>query len=177
MTYYQSSRHHLHALWSNFHGLGRPVSANPPMLLRRLHTHLRRHPIAVSRRSNLCTSSGDGRSLLECVPTDSARLRQDFANIDSANNRMMLVDGHSILYRSYYKLLSKLQHGHLEHADGNGDWVLTIFRAVSFLLDTLEFTPSHVVVVFDHDGMAYISLNFFIWSSIWSICSYALKRI
>lgn len=89
------------------------------------------------------------------MPTDSARLRQDFANTESANNRMMLVDGHSILYRSYYKLLSKLQHGHLEHADGNGDWVLTIFRAVSFLLDTLEFTPSHVVVVFDHDGVPF----------------------
>ncbi|KAK1314899.1 hypothetical protein QJS10_CPA06g01444 [Acorus calamus] len=45
-----------------------------------------------------------------------------------------------------------LQRGLLEHADGNGDWALTIFRALSSIIDVLEFTPSHVAVVFDHDG-------------------------
>lgn len=43
----------------------------------------------------------------------------------------------------------------MEHADGNGDWVLTIFKALSLLLDMLEFIPSHVAVVFDHDGMTF----------------------
>ncbi|KAL9327458.1 hypothetical protein ACSQ67_008103 [Phaseolus vulgaris] len=52
-------------------------------------------------------------------------------------------------------VLSKLHHGHLTHADGNGDWVLTIFTALSLIIDVLEFVPSHVVVVFDHDGLPF----------------------
>ncbi|KAH7858152.1 hypothetical protein Vadar_020563 [Vaccinium darrowii] len=37
---------------------------------------------------------------------------------------------------------TKLHHGHLSHADGNGDWVLTISTALS-------------LVVFDHDGLNF----------------------
>ncbi|KAG2553564.1 DNA polymerase I-like isoform X2 [Panicum virgatum] len=74
---------------------------------------------------------------------------------DPSNGRIMLVDGTSVMYRSYYKILAQLQHGQLEHADGNGDWVLTIFKALSLLLDMLEFVPSHAAVVFDHDGMTF----------------------
>ncbi|KAL5576267.1 hypothetical protein UlMin_017966 [Ulmus minor] len=68
------------------------------------------------------------------------------------DGRLMLIDGTSVIYRAYYKLLAKLHHGHLSHADGNGDWVLTVFSALSLILDVLEFVPSHVAVVFDHDG-------------------------
>ncbi|XP_023543411.1 uncharacterized protein LOC111803303 isoform X1 [Cucurbita pepo subsp. pepo] len=76
--------------------------------------------------------------------------------IDSPSDaRVMLIDGTSIIYRAYHKLLAKLHHGHLSHADGNGDWVLTIFTAMSLIVDVLEFMPSHVAVVFDHDGHAY----------------------
>ncbi|KDO64074.1 hypothetical protein CISIN_1g042232mg, partial [Citrus sinensis] len=60
-----------------------------------------------------------------------------------SNGRVMLIDGTSIIYRAYYKIL--LHHGHLSHADGNGDWVLTIFSALSLIIDVLEFIPSHVV--------------------------------
>ncbi|RCV45770.1 hypothetical protein SEVIR_9G483200v4 [Setaria viridis] len=74
---------------------------------------------------------------------------------DPSKGRIMLVDGTSVMYRSYYKILAQLQHGQLEHADGNGDWVLTIFKALSLLLDMLEFIPSHAAVVFDHDGMTF----------------------
>ncbi|CAD6202790.1 unnamed protein product [Miscanthus lutarioriparius] len=74
---------------------------------------------------------------------------------DPSKSRIMLVDGTSVMYRSYYKILAQLQHGQLEHADGNGDWVLTIFKALSLLLDMLEFIPSHTAVVFDHDGVPY----------------------
>ncbi|WVZ56131.1 hypothetical protein U9M48_006706 [Paspalum notatum var. saurae] len=74
---------------------------------------------------------------------------------DPSKGRIMLVDGTSVMYRSYYKILAQLQHGQLEHADGNGDWVLTIFKALSLLLDMLEFIPSHAAVVFDHDGVPY----------------------
>ncbi|POO02016.1 DNA polymerase [Trema orientale] len=69
--------------------------------------------------------------------------------------RLMLIDGTSIIYRAYYKLLAKLHHGHLSHADGNGDWVLTVFTALSLIIDVLEFVPSHVAVVFDHDGFPF----------------------
>ncbi|PNY06184.1 5'-3' exonuclease family protein [Trifolium pratense] len=77
------------------------------------------------------------------------------ANGDSGNGRVMLIDGTSVIHRAYYKLLAKLHHGHLAHADGNGDWVLMIFSALSFIIDVLEFIPSHVVVVFDHDGIPF----------------------
>ncbi|KAG8096890.1 hypothetical protein GUJ93_ZPchr0013g38008 [Zizania palustris] len=82
-------------------------------------------------------------------PSDSASCA------DPSKSRIMLVDGTSVMYRSYYKILAQLQHGQLEHADGNGDWVLTIFKALSLLLDMLEFIPSHAAVVFDHDGMTF----------------------
>uniref|UniRef100_A0A1J3E8J2 DNA polymerase I n=1 Tax=Noccaea caerulescens TaxID=107243 RepID=A0A1J3E8J2_NOCCA len=73
----------------------------------------------------------------------------------SSNGKMMLIDGTSIIYRAYYKLLARLNHGHLTHADGNADWVLTIFSALSLIIDVLRFLPSHVAVVFDHDGVPY----------------------
>ncbi|CAM0872149.1 unnamed protein product [Alopecurus aequalis] len=80
---------------------------------------------------------------------------ENVAPADPSKSRIMLVDGTSVMYRSYYKILAQLQHGQLEHADGNGDWVLTIFKALSLLLDMLEFIPSHVAVVFDHDGLTF----------------------
>ncbi|GAB4825487.1 hypothetical protein Ancab_008362 [Ancistrocladus abbreviatus] len=76
-------------------------------------------------------------------------------NSSPSNGRVMLIDGTSVIYRAYYKLLAKLQHGYLSHADGNGDWVLTIFAALSLIIDVLEFIPSHVAVVFDHDGIPF----------------------
>lgn len=87
----------------------------------------------------------------ESTSFDSSQKRDD-VNTDSSNGRVMLIDGTSIIYRSYYKLLAKLNHGHLSNADGNGDWVMTISTALSLIIDVLEFTPSHVAVVFDHDG-------------------------
>ncbi|CAH9083308.1 unnamed protein product [Cuscuta epithymum] len=74
---------------------------------------------------------------------------------DSGNGRVMLIDGTSVIYRAYYRLLAKLHHGHLSNADGNGDWVLTIFTALSLIIDVLEFVPSHVMVVFDHYGLPF----------------------
>ncbi|KMT15863.1 hypothetical protein BVRB_3g058290 isoform B [Beta vulgaris subsp. vulgaris] len=71
---------------------------------------------------------------------------------DVSNGRVMLIDGTAVIYRAYYKLLAKLHHGYLSNADGNGDWVLTIFAALSLIIDVLEFKPSHVAVVFDHIG-------------------------
>ncbi|KMZ74334.1 hypothetical protein ZOSMA_12G00180 [Zostera marina] len=92
-------------------------------------------------------------TMLSEMEGDIAKFKkEDVLSPDCSNCRLMLIDGTSVLYRSYYKLLARLHHGMLEHADGNGDWVLTIFTALSFLLEILEFTPSHVVVVFDHDG-------------------------
>ncbi|KAM1158649.1 hypothetical protein ACFX14_031858 [Malus domestica] len=76
-------------------------------------------------------------------------------NSNPSDGRVMLIDGTSIIYRAYYKLLAKLHHDHLSHADGNGDWVLTIFSALSLIIDVLMFIPSHVAVVFDHDGVSF----------------------
>ncbi|XP_061992077.1 uncharacterized protein LOC133710103 isoform X3 [Rosa rugosa] len=86
---------------------------------------------------------------------DSGKREDKIVNSNPSNGRVMLIDGTSIIYRSYYKLLAKLHHGHLTHADGNGDWVLTIFTALSLIIDVLQFVPSHVAVVFDHDGMNF----------------------
>uniref|UniRef100_A0ACD5X1S6 Uncharacterized protein n=1 Tax=Avena sativa TaxID=4498 RepID=A0ACD5X1S6_AVESA len=94
-------------------------------------------------------------SMPSIVSTILTNPGENVAPADPAKSRIMLVDGTSVMYRSYYKILAQLQHGQLEHADGNGDWVLTIFKALSLLLDMLEFIPSHVAVVFDHDGVPY----------------------
>ncbi|XP_049396182.1 uncharacterized protein LOC125860299 isoform X1 [Solanum stenotomum] len=85
---------------------------------------------------------------------DSPHTEIRSTNIDPSNGKLMLIDGTSIIYRAYYRLLAKLHHGHLSHADGNGDWVLTIFTALSLIIDVLEFLPSHIAVVFDHDGFS-----------------------
>ncbi|XP_071736286.1 uncharacterized protein [Rutidosis leptorrhynchoides] len=91
----------------------------------------------------------------ESTSFDFSQKSDNVVHIDSSNGRVMLIDGTSIIYRSYYKLLAKLHHGHLTNADGNGDWVLTISTALSLIIDVLEFTPSHVAVVFDHDGQTF----------------------
>ncbi|KAJ0967793.1 hypothetical protein J5N97_024710 [Dioscorea zingiberensis] len=108
---------------------------------------------AITLESHIVDSETDSK-LQDSFYTTSTKFKKENA-ADSLNSRVMLIDGTSIMYRSYYKLLARLQHGHLEHADGNGDWVLTIFTALSFLLDILEFFPSHVAVVFDHDGVPF----------------------
>jgi 5'-3' exonuclease len=94
-------------------------------------------------------------SLPSSLLTTSPNPSDSVAHADPSKSRIMLVDGTSVMYRSYYKILAQLQHGQLEHADGNGDWVLTIFKALSLVLDMLEFIPSHAAVVFDHDGVPY----------------------
>uniref|UniRef100_A0A0E0CXF7 5'-3' exonuclease alpha-helical arch N-terminal domain-containing protein n=1 Tax=Oryza meridionalis TaxID=40149 RepID=A0A0E0CXF7_9ORYZ len=82
-------------------------------------------------------------SLPSSLLTTSPNPSDSVAHADPSKSRIMLVDGTSVMYRSYYKILAQLQHGQLEHADGNGDWVLTIFKALSLVLDMLEFIPSH----------------------------------
>ncbi|KAG5233329.1 5'-3' exonuclease [Salix suchowensis] len=82
-------------------------------------------------------------------------VKREEKDVEANNGRVMLIDGTSVIYRAYFKLLAKVHHGHLTHADGNGDWVLTIFSALSFIIDVLGFMPSHAVVVFDHDGVPY----------------------
>ena len=36
---------------------------------------------------------------------------------------------------------ARLNHGHLTHADGNADWVLTIFSALSLVSENLSYCP------------------------------------
>ncbi|XP_078441213.1 5'-3' exonuclease family protein isoform X1 [Wolffia australiana] len=116
------------------------TSASSKMLLKTDPRHKRNSDIRANPRDTI---------------SDSPEARNNYSNCNASPGRVMLVDGTSIMYRSYYKLLAKLHHGMLEHADGNGDWVLTIFTALSILIDVLEFVPSHVAVVFDHDGSTF----------------------
>ncbi|KAJ6976135.1 5'-3' exonuclease isoform X1 [Populus alba x Populus x berolinensis] len=100
-------------------------------------------------QSNVLTSS---KSENEVVHQDLVKHEGNAVEANNpSNGRVMLIDGTSVIYRAYFKLLAKVHHGHLTHADGNGDWVLTIFSALSFIIDVLGFMPSHAVVVFDHD--------------------------
>ncbi|XP_051148749.1 uncharacterized protein LOC127263658 isoform X2 [Andrographis paniculata] len=101
--------------------------------------------------SGLSTSAQNAQSPV----FDSDICENKPASTSLPNGRVMLIDGTSIIYRAYYRLIAKLHHGHLSNADGNGDWVLTIFNALSLIIDVLEFIPSHVAVVFDHDGMNF----------------------
>ncbi|KAI4368296.1 hypothetical protein MLD38_016870 [Melastoma candidum] len=113
-------------------------------------------------RSSYSTITGDCHGITSSESVYPAREVNIFDTIGQQGEevkahlpggRIMLIDGTSVIYRAYYKLLARLHHGHLSHADGNGDWVLTIFTALSLIVDVLEFVPSHVAVVFDHDGM------------------------
>ncbi|KAG5051725.1 hypothetical protein JHK87_003923 [Glycine soja] len=98
---------------------------------------------------------GIGTGTAQALQSGSAGNAELVTNAEPLNGRVMIIDGTSIIHRAYYKLLGtfpKLHHGHLTHADGNGDWVLMMFTALSLIIDVLKFIPSHVVVVFDHDG-------------------------
>lgn len=125
------------------------------MLLRKGYCNLSNSLCLQSRsiplRSTGLSTKADGRHSV----TDAIKGVVEPTTLDSSNGRVMLIDGTSIIYRAYYKLLAKLHHGHLSHADGNGDWVLTISTALSLIIDVLEFIPSHVAVVFDHDGVPF----------------------
>lgn len=104
-------------------------------------------------QSTLAMTLEVGRAAVQGKDVDSPKFKERATNSNSG--RVMLIDGTSLMYRAYYRILAKLNHGHLEHADGNGDWVLTIFSALSTMIDVLEFVPSHVAVVFDHDGVPF----------------------
>ncbi|XP_029123664.2 uncharacterized protein [Elaeis guineensis] len=181
MACWRLSYNHIYSFWRNIDGIGGWLWARPmvgsKMLRGRLPVHFRYGSITLSKKgysklptfpklepliaaqarhlqSDPCVSSQDLRTTNHIL-TDSSKISKGDASEDLSNNRVMLVDGTAIMYRSYYKLLAKLQHGLLEHADGNGDWVLTIFTALSLLFDVLEFMPSHVAVIFDHDGLTF----------------------
>ncbi|XP_026389831.1 uncharacterized protein LOC113284548 isoform X2 [Papaver somniferum] len=81
------------------------------------------------------------------------RVEQSVKLNNTWKGRVMLIDGTYMIYRAYYKILARLDRDHYWNADGNGDWVYTISRALSLILDVLELGPSHVAVVFDHDGV------------------------
>ncbi|KAL6573445.1 hypothetical protein OROHE_001904 [Orobanche hederae] len=129
-----------HSLNSGFCNVVRPISSNV-----------------------ISTSAQIAQEINQSTLLDSAVCEDGPTTTTPSNGKVMLIDGTSIIYRAYYKLLAKLHHGHLSHADGNGDWVLTIFSALSLIIDVLEFLPSHiahgspnkVAVVFDHDGGPY----------------------
>ncbi|KAI3956044.1 hypothetical protein MKW92_002861 [Papaver armeniacum] len=84
-------------------------------------------------------------NLANCVEQD--------VKLNTSKGRVMLIDGTYMIYRAYYKILARLDRDRYWNADGNGDWVYTISRALSLILDVLELGPSHVAVVFDHDGV------------------------
>ncbi|XP_008222514.1 PREDICTED: DNA polymerase I isoform X1 [Prunus mume] len=112
-------------------------------------------PGVVRENGDAAFYSKSERVLQGDMPLGSVKQEEKTVNSNPSDGRVMLIDGTSIIYRAYYKLLAKLHHGHLTHADGNGDWVLTIFSALSLIIDVLKFTPSHVAVVFDHDGVSF----------------------
>ncbi|XP_072973556.1 uncharacterized protein [Typha angustifolia] len=171
------SHHYVHSFWTDLFGLGRRFRAGPrvgsKLWSSQLPTKTQNCPVTLCKKGyskllNFTKSdpsdTAQVMALQNSSPISSYEEREiqsvsdEFSkrtHIDPSNNRVMIVDGTAIMYRSYYKLLAKLQHGLLEHADGNGDWVLTIFTALSLLFDVLEFIPSHVAVVFDHDGVPF----------------------
>lgn len=110
---------------------------------------------SVLTHSTVETSAESAQRIGQCLfvnPVDSTGAAVDKS---PSHGRVMLIDGTAVIYRAYYKLLAKLHHGYLSHADGNGDWVMTIFTALSLIIDVLEFIPSHVAVVFDHIGINF----------------------
>ncbi|KAI3973347.1 hypothetical protein MKX01_020722 [Papaver californicum] len=71
--------------------------------------------------------------------------------VSTSNGRVMLIDGTSVIYRAYYKLLGPLRLFY------NGSpYILAFLTSISLqILNVLELGPSHVAVVFDHDGIPF----------------------
>ncbi|XP_062174080.1 uncharacterized protein LOC133879507 isoform X2 [Alnus glutinosa] len=180
MACYQPSLVHIHSLWRSFACLGRNLSRAPnngyclcnlkkPYLIFPSHKLSRKGYCNLSNNvksslpgvihatslSNVVTPSESEQILCQDALLYPAKSEERALNTNPSDGRVMLIDGTSIIYRSYYKLLAKVHHGHMSHADGNGDWVLTIFTALSLIIDVLEFIPTHVAVVFDHDGLNF----------------------
>lgn len=59
-------------------------------------------------QSNMTFSSKSGRESVQVVQLDSVNSGERAANTNPLNGRVMLIDGTSIIYRSYYKLLGML---------------------------------------------------------------------
>ncbi|XP_048336331.2 uncharacterized protein LOC107406154 isoform X2 [Ziziphus jujuba] len=175
MACYQSSQFHFHSLWRCFRTFGTSLSATHGVgcnlcyvkkqnLLQPFLSFSRKGyciisnslnsglPGAICEEDNAAISSQSQRILNKDAPLSSAKREEKTVNNKPSDGRVMLIDGTAIIYRAYYKLLAKLHHGYLSHADGNGDWALTVCTALSLIIDVLEFIPSHVAVVFDHDG-------------------------
>ncbi|CAN4090641.1 unnamed protein product [Withania somnifera] len=157
MACHQLSHYQVQSLWRTLFHLGSKVHGSSSRF-RKLHpicplsSSLNRGYSRVSQDNNIDVCVETGQVLHRDVLFHSHHSEIRSAN---SNGRLMLIDGTSIIYRAYYRLLAKLHHGHLSHADGNGDWVLTIFTALSLIIDVLEFLPSHIAVVFDHDGLNF----------------------
>ncbi|KAL2344867.1 hypothetical protein Fmac_006152 [Flemingia macrophylla] len=148
------------------HGLRRTATARSFYHSRNLHTPtLLRSSRALVTKGYCGAASDSPRATATLVPDagfgtvqslqqlDSVADAEHAANNEPLNGRVMIVD--ELCCSLFWLVLAKLHHGHLTHADGNGDWVLTIFTALSLIIDVLEFIPSHVVVVFDHDGQNF----------------------
>ncbi|GLT34936.1 hypothetical protein SLA2020_094240 [Shorea laevis] len=180
MAYYHSLHLHSRSLWSSLPWLGRKFSRTQRVVNNLYHLQkcylicpslVQSIKDYSSLSNNLCsdsaqvlhaTSSSTGvissrREQISHPEATINTLKQEERAVTSTSSdgRVMLIDGTSIIYRAYFKLLAKLNHGHLSHADGNGDWVLTIFTALSLIIDVLKILPSHVAVVFDHDGTPF----------------------
>lgn len=68
---------------------------------------------------------------------------------------LLLVDGNAILYRAYYKILTKVHYGGLKDMGSEGDWVLTVITALSTILRLLDIKPTHVAAAFDYKGLTF----------------------
>ncbi|XP_010045130.1 DNA polymerase I isoform X2 [Eucalyptus grandis] len=172
MACHQSASVHVHSLWRSFicsrtyltrtGSIGRLNPAiHLPISSRKGHYVLAKcsfstlHGVATETSRNSVIPSKTSPSVGQDALLDQVNQGEREAKADPSGGRVMLIDGTSVIYRAYYKLLARLHHGHLPHADGNGDWVLTIVTALSLIIDVLEFGPSHVAVVFDHDGLNF----------------------
>ncbi|PHT52795.1 hypothetical protein CQW23_07257 [Capsicum baccatum] len=152
MACHQISHCQIQSLWRTLFQLGSKLKSHGNSLssshFQKLHPIC---PLSTSLNRGYCRVSQPNNN--NNIDTDQV-LRRDVPphteirspNIHPSSGRLMLIDGTSIIYRAYYRLLAKLHHGHLSHADGNGDWVLTIFTALSLIIDVLEFIPSHVTI-------------------------------
>jgi len=74
---------------------------------------------------------------------------------EGEEQRMLFLDGNAILSRAYFKIMARVAHGGLRDMGSEGDWVLTVFRALSMILHLLEVRPTHVAAVFDYEGLTF----------------------
>ncbi|CAI7873904.1 unnamed protein product, partial [Closterium sp. NIES-53] len=66
------------------------------------------------------------------------------------NGRLLLIDGHPVVYRAYHQISARLHHSGYNTFAHDEDVMGTLFKSFEQIVNLLAMLPTHVALVFDH---------------------------